>query len=282
MEWLHQILRVQNQSWFFNHKEYFRQRWKMAEADRYQVFQDWLLEFPELKERVETPSLETCTVSFHWILYGSEDYPASFYLMMDAPLILTVLGERPWTQSPSFSVVGSRKPTRESLQWIHQELGDFVTQQPLVLVSGGAFGVDQAVHALGLRKKIPTVAFLPSGLGRIYPEALRDWIRPIVDGGGSLISEYPLQQSMRKGLFHHRNRLIAQLGIATLVIQAADKSGTMMTGHLAAEAGRPLWVLPGHPLLPAYRGNLKLLQEGATLITGAEDLSLFFNVETLS
>ncbi len=283
MEWLHQLLRIQNLSWFFYHKEYFRQKWKMNLIDRHQVYQEWLLEFPELRQKVEVPIFnENCEFSFRWILYGSEDYPKNFYTMMDAPLILTVIGKAPWALGASFSVVGSRKPTQDSLKWIQQELGDFVDRQDVVLVSGGAIGVDQAVHALALRKKIPTVAFLPSGLGQIYPAMLKDWVQAIVDGGGSLVSEYPLQQNMKKGFFHHRNRLIAQLGVATLVIQAAIKSGTMMTGHLAAEAGRPLWVLPGHPLQNSYLGNLKLLQEGATLVTSAEDLSLFFQAETLS
>ena len=282
MEWLHQLLRVQNQSWFFCHKEYFRQKWKAFGVDRYQVFQDWLTEFPQLREKIEISISESCSHPFQWILFGCEDYPESFYCMMDPPLILTVVGDKPWLQAPCLSVVGSRKPTSDSLKWIDQELGDFVSQQPLVLVSGGALGVDQAVHSLALRKKIPTVVFLPSGLGPIYPETLKDWIRAIIDGGGSLISEYPLQQRMAKGFFHHRNRLIAQMGVTTLVIQAAAKSGTIMTGHLAAEAGRPLWVLPGHPLHSAYHGNLKLLQEGATLVTGAQDLSLFFQVEILN
>ena len=283
MEWLHQLLQVQSQSWFFYHKEYLRQKWKAPGVNRYAVLQEWFLEFPALREKIQQPiSVPTCkswAAEYHWILYGADDYPKCFYAMMDAPLILTVIGQKPWLQSPCLSVVGSRKPTADSLKWIDQELGAFVAQQKVVIVSGGAFGVDQAAHALALRKKNPTIAILPSGLGTIYPEVFKDWTQAIVDVGGSLISEYPLQQRMAKGFFHHRNRLIAQMGVATLVVQAALKSGTLMTGHLAAEAGRPLWVLPGHPLQSAYHGNLKLLQEGATLVTGAEDLSLFFQVE---
>ena len=287
MEWLHQLLKIQNQSWFFYHKEYFRQQWKIPGVDRYEIFKQWLLDFPELQEKVRLENFKDsaaglCDFSFSWILYGTEDYPDCFYAMMDAPLLLTVIGEKPWRSRPGFSVVGSRKPTSDSLKWIQQELGDFVSNEAVNLVSGGAFGVDQAVHALAIRKKIPTVVFLPSGLGDIYPSALNDWVRPILAGGGCLISEYSVQQRMIKGFFHHRNRLIAQMGVATLVIQAAVKSGSLMTGHLAAEAGRPLWVLPGHPLQSAYHGNLKLLQEGATLVTSAYDLSLFFKVEALS
>ena len=279
MEWLHQLLRVQNQSWFYDHKEYFRQKWKVSGVDRYAVLQEWFLEFPALREKIQSPISESCGHEFHWILYGADDYPTCFYAMMDAPLILTVIGHKPWMQNPCLSVVGSRKPTVDSLKWIDQELGIFVAQEKPVIVSGGAFGVDQAAHALALRKKNPTMAVLPSGLGAIYPEVFKDWTNAIVETGGSLISEYPLQQRMAKGFFHHRNRLIAHIGVATLVVQAALKSGTLMTGHLAAEAGRPLWVLPGHPLQSAYLGNLKLLQEGATLVTSAEDLSIFFQVE---
>ncbi len=279
MEWLHQLLRVQNQSWFYYHKEYFRQKWKVPGVDRYAVLQEWFLEFPALREKIQSPISEGCGHEFHWILYGADDYPNCFYAMMDAPLILTVIGHKPWMQNPCLSVVGSRKPTADSLKWMDQELGAFVAQEKPVITSGGAFGIDQAAHALALRKKNPTMAILPSGLGAIYPEVFKDWTNTIVETGGSLISEYPLQQKMAKGFFHHRNRLIAHIGVATLVVQAALKSGTLMTGHLAAEAGRPLWVLPGHPLQSAYLGNLKLLQEGASLVTSAEDLSIFFQVE---
>lgn len=199
--------------------------------------------------------------------------------MNDPPLILTVVGHCCWQEYDGLSVVGSRDPVSESLQWINEELGQFVETRRPMLVSGGARGIDQAVHSLAIRKKVPTVVFLPSGLGQIYPAVLEKWIPQIVEGGGCLISEYEFGQRIERSLFHHRNRLIAHMSLATLIVQASERSGTLMTGHLAAEAGKPCWVVPGHPLRRVFRGNLQLLRESNTLVCTAHDLSELFAAE---
>jgi DNA processing protein len=289
MEWTEQLQNLQIRSWFYPHKEFFREQWRDPMADRQEIFLRWQNAFPEVLARLqklinEVPAVRSDTVSDRYpirsVLFGTDEYPKSFYTMMDPPLILSVMGEAAWMSRPCLSVVGSRKPTRDSLLWIDQELSALVSVDKVTLVSGGAYGIDQAIHALAIRKKIPTIAFLPSGLGQVYPADFLAWAPRIIDSGGCLVSEYPRHQKMEKFCFHHRNRLIAQMGVATLIVQAAERSGTIMTGHLAAEAGKPLWVVPGHPTIPAYRGGLKLLQEGATLVVGADDLSLFLRVET--
>jgi DNA processing protein len=282
MDDLHRLLEIQNKSSFFKYKDYFCRQLKSGTSVS-ETIKKACEEFPELVEEFETPLRPLSeNLKFTWLIYGSPHYPSCFYGMPDPPLILTMLGNPCWEEGEAISVVGSREPLSESLEWIEEELGAFAEFCKPVLVSGGARGVDQAVHALAIKKGLPTVAFLPSGLSEIYPSQFRSWVPHIIRNGGCVISEYPLGMRVQRALFHHRNRLIAQMGKATVIVQAAEKSGSIMTGHLAAEAGKPTWVVPAHPLRRAFLGNLKLLREGATMVCSAEDLSLFFKVETYS
>lgn len=279
MEWHHRLLKIQSQSWFFSYKDFFCQQLGRQQSVE-SIFQELMVLDPQLRKRFEFPlRIPELPFSFHWILFGAPDYPAGLYQMEDPPLLLTLYGKPCWQDRPALSVVGSRKPLRESQSWIEEELGEFTQRHQPLLVSGGARGVDQLVHALAIRKNTPTLVYLPSGLAAVYPQGLQDWIENIVQCGGGLLSEYSLDQRVDRFLFHHRNRLIAATGLATVIVQAAEKSGTLMTAHLASAGGRPVWVLPGHPLQEAFRGNLQLLREGATLLQYAEDLGEYFLAE---
>lgn len=213
------------------------------------------------------------------LCYGEEDYPNSCYLMEDPPLTLSFLGSPSWRGARSLSVVGSREPCFESTQWMEKEFSDFCQRAKPVIVSGGARGVDQKAHAIALRHHLSTVVVLPSGLGCLYPESLQEWVQPVLAAGGCFVSEYSLDQRMHKHLFHHRNRLIAALGCASLLIEARRRSGTLITAQQASQLGRPVWVVPGHPLDVHFGGSLDLLSEGASLIRDAEDLFMYFNSE---
>lgn len=213
--------------------------------------------------------------------YGEDSYPRSCYLMEDPPLTLTYWGVPSWQSGRSLAVVGSREPCFESTQWMEKEFSDFCERAKPVVVSGGARGVDQKAHAIALRHHLRTVVVLPSGLNNLYPESLREWIEPVIANGGCFLSEYSFEQRMHKHLFHHRNRLIAALGCASLLIEARRRSGTLITAHQALQLGRPVWVVPGHPLDVHFGGSLDLLSEGAFLIRDAEDLFMSFNSEPL-
>lgn len=217
-----------------------------------------------------------------FVCYGESDYPPQCYRMADPPLCLSYVGSPCWQVGASIAIVGSREPSSESLLWMEQELSSFLTKARPLVVSGGARGVDQKAHALALRKLCATAVVLPSGLGEIYPDSLREWVRPIIDQGGCLISEYDYQQKMHKHLFHHRNRLIAALGAVTLLVEARRRSGTLITAHQAAQLGRPVWVVPGHPQDPHFQGSLDLLFEGAQMARDAEDLLILFHSELIS
>lgn len=201
------------------------------------------------------------------------NFPKQLLDLTDPCLAFSFYGDASWTQVPFLSVVGSRDPLRESLDWLQIELDAFLSSHQWGIASGGAFGVDQAAHLSALRQQRPTVVFLPSGLGRCYPTQLLKMKDKILSTGGAIVSEYPFDMVMHKGMFPHRNRLIAAFGVATLIIQANQRSGTLMTARLSAENSRPVFVLPGHPMHSQFAGSLQLLQDGATMITSAADLS---------
>lgn len=212
-------------------------------------------------------------------VYADSLCPRGFRRMADPPLTLTYWGDVSALGRPALSVVGSREPRAETLEWMDLELGEFLTREEAVLVSGGARGVDQRAHQLALRAKRPTMVVLPSGVENAYPSTWKAWQPWIERSGGCLVSEYPAAWPMRKNHFHHRNRLIAAWGLITLVVEARVRSGTLITAMRAAELGRPLCVLPGAAWDPAFEGNLQLLSEGATLLRQAEDLALFWRSE---
>lgn len=216
------------------------------------------------------------------ILWGEPEYPGGFYPLSDAPLLISVLGVPCWGSNHVFSVVGSRDPTLETRQWIEFHLSHFLKSTQFVVVSGGARGVDQLAHNAALRLGLPTMAILPSGLGRIYPLHFSEFAQDIAQSGGCVMSEYPHRMPMNKGHFHHRNRLIAAMGLGTLILQANLKSGTMITANHAAQLGQPVWVVPGHPMDERSAGSLKLISEGATMVRDALDLVMYCQAESLS
>jgi DNA processing protein len=208
-------------------------------------------------------------------------YPPGLRRSVDPPLSLTMMGNPACLKGPALSVVGSREPQIETLHWMEDELSAFCQSTKAVIVSGGARGVDQKAHSVAIRNSSPTVVVLPSGIETPYPSDIERWFQPVLEGGGAIMSEYPGPTPMRKPHFHHRNRLIAAAGILTFVIEARARSGTLITAMRAAEIGRPLLVLPGHPRDLGFGGSLQLLAEGATMVRQNEDLTLFWQTELL-
>lgn len=213
------------------------------------------------------------------VCYGEDVFPQECYWMGEPPLTLSFLGSPAWLNERTLAVVGSREPSFESVQWMEKEFAPFCEKEKPCVVSGGARGVDQKSHSTALRKDSTTVVVLPSGLGNLYPESLKEWISPVIDQGGCFLSEYAYEQRMHKHLFHHRNRLIAALGKTTLLVEARKRSGTLITAQQAIQLGRAVGVVPGHPLDPHFAGSLDLLMEGAQMVRDAQDLSMFFNSE---
>jgi DNA processing protein len=210
---------------------------------------------------------------------GDSFYPASFLYMPGAPLLLSFLGHPCWTTGRLLAVVGSRDLSTLSNSWMEQSLADFLRLEKAVIVSGGARGVDQLAHQLAMRNHRPTVVVVPSGLGNLYPKNLEPWQTRVVDGGGCFLSEYDYPQEMRKHFFHDRNRLIAGLGVMTLLVEARRRSGSLLTAQKTLQLGKSVLVVPGHPSDSSHLGNLDLLADGATPIRDAQDLCMYFRSE---
>lgn len=218
--------------------------------------------------------LESCS-DLH-IYPGHPLYPECFYELSSPPFFLMLRGDHRALQETGLSVVGSRKYSMDAAGWMRSELKSFLAKSRVQVVSGGAFGVDQEAHKLGLYHGGGTVIVLPSGLDEIYPTQLRSWQKDFLARGALFVSEWLPWELVRPYHFQHRNRLIAALSPATLIVEAGEKSGTMLTANWAAQLGREVGVLPGSPLEPSFRGSLKLLQAGAALIADRNDLQLWW------
>jgi DNA processing protein len=208
-----------------------------------------------------------------------EDYPIQFLKMSDAPYFLRFLGSPIWNNRKGLAIVGARDIVPLSTKWLEINLTDWIKENSVFIVSGGARGVDQLAHQICMRNGQPTVIFIPAGLGNIYPSSLNSWIPKVVELGGAIVSEYAHDEPMKKYYFQARNRLIAAMGLGTLIVQASRKSGTIITANRANLSGRPVWVIPGHPLDFQFAGNNDLIFEGATPIRDHLDLGHIFSAE---
>ncbi len=208
-----------------------------------------------------------------WMHPFSPHYPHYLLLIDEPPVFLTYRGSPAWLEFNTISVVGSREPSVIGVSWLEEHLRNFIKKNPRAIVSGAARGIDQVAHSVALRARVPTIAFLPSGLDNFYPKDFKYWLPEIIETGGAVISEYLPDQPMLSRHFHRRNRLIVGLSQLLLVVEARRRSGSRMSAGLALDSSRDVAVVPGSPLDPQYGGNLDLLYEGAYLVRDAEDLA---------
>lgn len=206
-------------------------------------------------------------------------FPVAFRNLIRPPLLLSFKGSPVWLSHDFLSVVGSRNPSSSSVQWMEVHLSEILRTHNIGLASGGAHGIDQKAHLLCLFSKKPTIVFSPSGVSELYPKTLCFFAEQILEQGGAVISEYSPNEKMQKGFFVQRNRLIAGISKAVLLVEAGRRSGTLITANYAIEQNKPLWVVPSHPFDTKSLGGLDLLQEGATMVRDAEDLNLFIDTE---
>ncbi len=209
-----------------------------------------------------------------YTLFNDPDYPKGFKLLENPPLILTYLGLPCWKSLQLLAVVGSRQPQAQTMIWLDEDLGHFLTTYDIATISGGARGVDQKVHQVSIRASCPTICFLPSGLGDMYPKSLINWHHHIIEQGGAVVSQFSPFQPMYKSQFHARNRLIAGLSDYMLIAEAKRKSGSLMTARIALDLGRPIGVLPCSPVGDTGQGGLDLIYDGAQMIRDYKDLYL--------
>ena len=229
-------------------------------------------------ERVAKPDKAAIEKALTWreapqcniVPFGSDDYPELLQQISDAPTLIYVNGNPDALHLPGLAIVGSRNPTRGGLQNAH-DFAAHLGQAGFSILSGLAQGIDTAAHEGALAAGATTVAFLGHGIDRIYPADNRDLAHRIIEHG-ALISEYPLGSSPRAEHFPERNRLISGCSLGTLVVEAAKRSGSLITARLASEQGREVFAIPGSIHNTLSRGCHQLIRQGAKLVESADDI----------
>ncbi len=201
---------------------------------------------------------------------GDASYPQALMHTADPPLLLYAMGEVAALSAPAIAIVGSRKATPQGLANARQfarALGD----AGHVIVSGLALGIDAAAHEGALLGQGSTVAVVGTGLDQIYPRR-HQGLAARIEARGALVSEFAPGTPALAENFPQRNRIIAGLSLGTLVVEAALRSGSLITARLASEAGREVYALPGSIHAEQSRGCHALLRQGALLVESAQDI----------
>jgi DNA processing protein len=204
------------------------------------------------------------------LVLGDEDYPPLLAAIPDPPIALTVRGELLREDALGLSIVGSRRATpygRDTARRLSRDLASC----GLTIVSGLARGIDAAAHLGALEAKGRTLAVLGSGLDCLYPPEHRGLSERIA-GQGALLSELDLDEPPLARNFPRRNRVITGLTLGTLVVEAAAKSGSLISARLALEQDREVFAVPGPVGSPGSEGVHALIRDGARLVTRSEDV----------
>ena len=201
---------------------------------------------------------------------GAEGYPSCLEVLSDAPASLWVQGEAGMLGSRAVALVGTRECSPEGSDWTYGVAGR-LAEEGFVIVSGLARGIDSAAHRGALDAGGDTIAVLGCGLDVPYPpENAR--LQERIGVEGVLVSEYPPGTPPLSWNFPQRNRILAALAEAVVVVESRVRSGALVTARLALELGREVFVVPGWPASPFSAGPLRLLRDGARAVRHAEDL----------
>jgi len=206
----------------------------------------------------------------HFVPLGSDDYPPLLAEVSDAPIGLFVRGDPAALSLPQLAIVGSRNPTaggRDNATSFAAHLA----RSGLAITSGLAIGIDAAAHHGALAADGITVAVCGTGLDIDYPSA-NSALAAAIAKRGALVSEFPLGTPALQANFPRRNRIISGLALGTLVVEAAVRSGSLITARLAAEQGREVFAMPGSIHNPLARGCHQLIRQGAKLVETSDDI----------
>ena len=220
---------------------------------------------------------QTDGVARRIVVLGDAQYPASLLRIDDPPLMLYLMGNANWPDlTHSIAMVGSRNPSPQGLSNA-RNFARVLGQAGLTVVSGLALGIDAAAHEGALdsvapgTQRLATIAVVGTGLDRVYPRRHLDLAHRIARNG-LLVSEYALGTPPLSANFPRRNRLIAGLAQGTLVVEAALKSGSLITARLSAEQGKDVFAIPGSIHSTQARGCHALIKQGAKLVESVQDV----------
>ncbi|MDO5022666.1 MAG: DNA-processing protein DprA [Eubacteriales bacterium] len=205
------------------------------------------------------------------VFLEDKEYPTLLKQIQDPPFALFYYGKLPQNPYKAVAIVGSRRETKYGSR-MAQNIAEDLALNNVIVVSGLAYGIDSAAHKGSLKGKGKTVAVLGSGLKNIYPKDNIPLARDIIKAGGCILSEYPLDSKPLPYHFPVRNRIVSGLCQAVLLIEAREKSGTLITIGHALNQGREVFALPGPVDMPTSAAPHRILKEGACICTGAHDI----------
>ncbi len=220
-------------------------------------------DFKYYKEKLYRSSAKITTIF-------DDDYPYNLRTIDDRPAILYYKGALSDYDKYSVAFVGARKCTDYG-KWACQRLVEGVSSKGIPTVSGLAYGIDSICHSTSLKLKQRTIGVIGCGIDQIYPKSNRRLYEEI-ENTGLILSEFPLETPPRAWNFPQRNRIISGMSLATVVIEAKEKSGTMITSAAAISQGREVFCVPGNINSIYSKGTNRLIQDGAKLILDADDI----------
>lgn len=195
-----------------------------------------------------------------------KQYPNILKEIYDPPICLYIRGNKEILNNKSISIVGCRKATDYGRK-VARDFAYNLSKQDINIISGLAIGIDSEAHLGAVEANKKTVAILGNGLDTVYPKENIILSQKILDSGGAIISEYPLGTKPKKENFPARNRIISGMSNGLLVIEAKEKSGTLITVDFALEQGRDVFVVPGNIVSENSAGTNDLIKQGAKLVT---------------
>ncbi len=209
----------------------------------------------------------------HLIALCEPEYPEALAAIHDPPPVLSVLGSPDLLSRPSVAVVGARNASAAGRR-LAREISAGIGRNGFTVISGLARGIDTAAHegALDARPGAATVAVVAGGVDIVYPKENQALYERIV-AEGAVIAEQRLGTQPTARHFPPRNRLVSGLSLGTLVVEAAPRSGSLITARMALEQGREVFAIPGSPLDPRYKGTNGLIRDGAILTETADDVT---------
>ena len=207
----------------------------------------------------------------HCLTYEDPLYPRLLREIPRPPPLLFVRGDPTCLSLPQLAIVGSRNPSGGGSENA-ERFAHYLAERGFAITSGLALGIDAAAHRGALRANGKTIAVMGTGIDLIYPSRHRQLAQDIIASGGALVSEFPLGTSSHASNFPQRNRIISGLSGGTLVVEAAIKSGSLITASYALQHDREVFAIPGSIHNPLARGCHQLIRQGATLVETAQDI----------
>ena len=222
-------------------------------------------------EQIDTELARADECGVRIVCLADDDYPAALKMIYDPPPVLYIRGELEPQDATAVGIVGARRCTHYGAEQA-ERFGMLLGRSGFTVVSGGARGIDTAAHRGALSGGGRTVAVMGCGLSTIYPSENEKLFNEIIDGRGAVVSEIPMDFETRASNFPGRNRIISGLSLGVIIVEAALRSGSLITARQAAEQGRVVFAVPGRVDSPLSAGTNQLIRDGSILAAGLDEI----------